>query len=52
MVTTKLSKAKRTLETTFSTFNWLELELDCEDDKVQVNHLELYIIYQGFNHMF
>jgi hypothetical protein len=41
MVTIKLSRAKRTLETTFSTESWSELEVDCEDDKVQVNHLEI-----------
>jgi hypothetical protein len=40
MVTTKLSRAKRTLETTFSIESSSKLKLDCEDDKVQINHLK------------
>lgn len=28
------------METTFSIESWSKLEIDCEDDKVQVNHLE------------
>jgi hypothetical protein len=41
VVTTELSKAKRNLETTFSTKSSSKLEVDCEDDKVQVNHFEI-----------
>jgi hypothetical protein len=41
MVTIKLSRAKRTLETTFSFESLAELEVNCENDKVQVNHLEI-----------